>query len=211
MSSRMRQVLPRAVRRSNRTHQRIPRAWHLFNADGKVVGRVAAAAAHLLQGKHKPVFNRSKDCGDYVVIVNAEFVNFTGKKWKKKIYRHHTGYPGGLKEIAAKVMRDRKPERILERAIKGMLSNNPMMRKKQMSRLRVFPTDLHKHENQIAQIPQSEHHVDNFLSPRKVETVEVYWEKFPDYDELLYKNNEPMPQHGWIQADLEEDVYEVDE
>eukprot|EP00954_Amorphochlora_amoebiformis_P003736 289809-Amorphochlora_amoeboformis.AAC.1 len=103
MSSRMRQVLPRAVRRSNRTHQRIPRAWHLFNADGKVVGRVAAAAAHLLQGKHKPVFNRSKDCGDYVVIVNAEFVNFTGKKWKKKIYRHHTGYPGGLKEIAAKV------------------------------------------------------------------------------------------------------------
>mmetsp|Transcript_21771 Transcript_21771/g.32405 ORF Transcript_21771/g.32405 Transcript_21771/m.32405 type:complete len:210 (-) Transcript_21771:306-935(-) len=204
--SRFKEIIPRSVRIANRVHSRIPRAWHLLNADKKVVGRVADAAAHLLQGKHKPVFHRSRDVGDFVVIVNAEFSEFKGKKWKKKVYRHHTGYPGGLKEIPASLMRDTKPERILERAIKGKLPKNAALRRKQMERLKVYAGDFHPHDRQLMQIPEDEKHEDHFDKFMHMEVTEVDWTKFEDYDKLIYKNNEPTPEHGIIQYDFDDVV-----
>ncbi|CEO98002.1 Ribosomal protein L13 [Plasmodiophora brassicae] len=99
----------------------VPRAWHLFDATGQVVGRLATRIARLLMGKHKPTWDPRSNYADYCVVLNAEKVVFSGKKWDQKLYRHHTGHPGGLVEIPAKRMRDRHPDRILRKAIWGML------------------------------------------------------------------------------------------
>jgi large subunit ribosomal protein L13 len=95
--------------------------WHLIDADGQVLGRIATAAARLLQGKHKPTYTPFIDTGDHVVVVNAAKVKLTGRKEDQKIYRQHSGYEGGLREERARLVRQKHPERLVEDAIRGML------------------------------------------------------------------------------------------
>jgi large subunit ribosomal protein L13 len=100
--------------------------WHVIDADGAVLGRVATLAARLLQGKHKPVYTPFIDTGDHVVIVNAAQVKLTGRKEEQKVYRYHSGYEGGLREERAKVLRIRQPIRLVEEAVRGMLPKTKM-------------------------------------------------------------------------------------
>ena len=95
--------------------------WHLIDADGQVLGRIATKAARLLQGKHKPAYTPFIDTGDHVIVINASKVKLTGRKEDQKIYRQHSGYEGGLREERARVVRQRKPERLVEEAVHGML------------------------------------------------------------------------------------------
>ncbi len=95
--------------------------WHVIDANGRVLGRLATTAARLLQGKHKAIYTPFLDTGDHVVVVNAAKVKLTGRKEDQKIYRRHSGYEGGLKEVRARVVRQRKPERLVEEAVRGML------------------------------------------------------------------------------------------
>ena len=100
--------------------------WHIIDADGCVLGRIATVAARLLQGKHKPVYTPFIDTGDHVVVVNAAKVKLTGRKEDQKIYRQHSGYEGGLRETRARIVRERHPERLVEDAIHGMLPKTKM-------------------------------------------------------------------------------------
>jgi large subunit ribosomal protein L13 len=95
--------------------------WHVIDADSQVLGRIATAAARLLQGKHKPTYTPFIDTGDHVVVVNAAKVKLTGRKEDQKIYRRHSGYEGGLREERARLLRQRRPERLIEEAVRGML------------------------------------------------------------------------------------------
>ena len=95
--------------------------WHIIDADGAVLGRIATVAARLLQGKHKPTYTPFIDTGDHVVVINAGKVKLTGRKEDQKIYRQHSGYEGGLREERARLVRQRKPERLVEEAVRGML------------------------------------------------------------------------------------------
>ena len=125
----------------------ITRAWHVIDANGAVLGRVASQAAKLLMGKHKPIYVPSMDTGDHVVIVNAAKVKLTGEKENQKVYRRHTGYPGGLIETGARKLRQTRPERMLELAISGMLPKTKLG--KQMYRkLNVYAGDRHPHQAQ---------------------------------------------------------------
>lgn len=122
--------------------------WYVVDATDQVVGRLAANVAAVLRGKNKPTFTPNVDTGDYVVIINAEKVRLTGNKENQKVYTHHTGYPGGLKEVSYKKMLADHPERILEKAIKGMLPHNTLGR--QMYRkLKVYAGPEHKHQAQM--------------------------------------------------------------
>jgi large subunit ribosomal protein L13 len=103
------------------TEQEAQRAWHVIDANGRVLGRIATVAARLLQGKHKPIYTPFLDLGDHVVVVNAAKVKLTGSKEDQKIYRQHSGYEGGLREERARVVRQRRPERLVEEAVHGML------------------------------------------------------------------------------------------
>ncbi len=100
--------------------------WHVIDANGQVLGRIATVAARLLQGKHKATYTPFLDMGDFVVVVNAAKVKLTGRKEDQKIYRQHSGYEGGLREERARVVRQRKPERIVEEAVHGMLPKTKM-------------------------------------------------------------------------------------
>ena len=100
--------------------------WHIIDADGRVLGRLATAAARLLQGKHKPTYTPFIDTGDHVIVVNAAKVKLTGRKEDQKIYRQHSGYEGGLRETRARIVRQLHPERIVEDAIHGMLPKTKM-------------------------------------------------------------------------------------
>jgi large subunit ribosomal protein L13 len=125
----------------------IKRAWHVIDANDAVLGRVASRAAMLLMGKHKTTFAPSIDTGDHVVIVNAAKVKLTGGKENQKLYRRHTGYPGGLIETGARRMREIRPERMLELAISGMLPKTKLG--KQMYRkLNVYRGENHPHQAQ---------------------------------------------------------------
>ena len=126
----------------------VEKAWTLIDAKGLVVGRLASIVAMRLRGKHKPSFTPHMDDGDHVVIVNADQVVLTGRKREQKVYYHHTGYPGGIKERSAKFILDgRFPERVLEKAIERMLPRGPLGRK-QLSNLRVYKGGEHPHEAQ---------------------------------------------------------------
>jgi len=126
------------------------RNWFVIDAADVVLGRLATRAATVLMGKHRPTYTPFLDTGDHVVIVNAEKVRLTGAKEEDKLYRTHSGYPGGLKEVQAKKMRQRRPERMLELAIQGMLPKNKLG--KQMYRkLNVYAGPKHPHQ---AQKPQ---------------------------------------------------------
>jgi len=125
----------------------IVRAWHVIDASDAVLGRVASRAAMLLMGKHKPTFAPSIDTGDHVIIVNAAKVKLTGNKENQKVYRRHTGYPGGLIETGARKMRETRPQRMLELAISGMLPKTKLG--KQMYRkLNVYAGENHPHQAQ---------------------------------------------------------------
>jgi large subunit ribosomal protein L13 len=125
----------------------IVRKWHVVDATDQVLGRVASKAALLLMGKHKPTYTTFLDTGDHVVIVNAEKIRLTGRKDEQKIYRRHSGYPGGLSEINIAKVRATRPTRILEQAIAGMLPKNKLG--KQMYRkLKVYAGDKHPHQAQ---------------------------------------------------------------
>ena len=100
--------------------------WHIIDADGRVLGRIATLAARLLQGKHKAIYTPFIDTGDHVVVVNAAKVKLTGRKEDQKIYRQHSGYEGGLREERARLVRQRKPERLIEEAVHGMLPKTKM-------------------------------------------------------------------------------------
>jgi len=127
------------------------RKWFIVDATDLTVGRLASRVARILAGKEKPTYTPFLDTGDHVIIVNAEKVAFSGNKWQDKMYRHHTGYPGGLKETAAGDMLKRHPERILETAIKGMLPHTRLGRA-MASKLKVYVGPDHPHQ---AQQPES--------------------------------------------------------
>jgi large subunit ribosomal protein L13 len=120
----------------------IKRQWHSIDASGRVLGKVATEAAGLLMGKHKPIFTRHLDSGDFVVITNAEKVRLTGNKTKQKLYYRHSGYPGGLKSISLEKLSQTDPTRVIEYAVKGMLPKN-RLRDGMMKRLRVYVGEAH--------------------------------------------------------------------
>jgi large subunit ribosomal protein L13 len=126
----------------------IDKKWVVIDATGLVVGRLAAIIAMRLRGKHKPSYTPHMDCGDNVIVLNAEKVLFTGQKLKKKVYYHHTGYIGGIKERrAGEIIRSAHPERVLEKAVERMLPRGPLGRR-QMSNMRVYAGTEHPHAAQ---------------------------------------------------------------
>ena len=130
----------------------VEKDWHIIDADGLVVGRVATIIANILRGKHKPSFTPHVDCGDHVVVINAGKVKLTGNKLKQKTYYKHTGYAGGIKEVTAdKVLGSRFPERVLEKAVERMIPRGPLGRQ-QMRNLRVFAGSEHPHEGQNPEV-----------------------------------------------------------
>jgi large subunit ribosomal protein L13 len=108
------------------TPKSVTRRWHVIDAEGRVLGRIATEAARLLQGKHKPSYTTFIDTGDHVVVVNADKVKLTGRKEDQKLYRRHSGYEGGLREERAKVVRQRRPIRLVEEAVRGMLPKSKL-------------------------------------------------------------------------------------
>jgi large subunit ribosomal protein L13 len=125
----------------------IERQWHIIDASGKTLGRLATQIAVLLMGKHKPIYSPNLDTGDYVVVINADKVRVTGNKAKQKTYYRHSGYPGGLKSITLEKMMQTNPTRVIEYAVKGMLPHTRLgasMKKK----LRVYVGDTHPHPAQ---------------------------------------------------------------
>ena len=129
----------------------IVRKWYIIDAEGKPLGRVATEAARLLRGKHKPTFTPNLDVGDHVIVINCSKVILTGDKINQKVYRHHSGYIGGMKEISAKDMLSKKPEKAMMLAIKGMLPHNTLGRET-LKKLRVYAGS--EYENQ-AQKPEA--------------------------------------------------------
>jgi large subunit ribosomal protein L13 len=125
----------------------IQKKWHVVDADGQVLGRLATRVARLLTGKDKPIYTPFLDTGDHVIIINAEKVRLTGKKLTDKMYRHHTGYPGGLRETAAGVLLSKDPGKLVREAVIGMLPKTKLgkaMRKK----LKVYRGPQHPHQAQ---------------------------------------------------------------
>ena len=130
--------------------ENIERNWYVIDAEGKTLGRVATKAAHVLRGKHKVTYTPYVDCGDYVIIVNADKVVLTGNKLEDKKYYNHSGFPGGLRERNAKEMIEKYPEEMVERAVKGMLPHNRLGRQ-MYKKLFVYKGANHPH---VAQKPE---------------------------------------------------------
>ncbi|EPE60568.1 50S ribosomal protein L13 [Exiguobacterium sp. SH3S2] len=129
----------------------VERKWHLIDAEGKTLGRMTSEVASLLRGKHKPTFTPHVDCGDHVIIINAEKVKLTGNKLNDKMYYRHSGHPGGLKSQTAKELLAKRPERMLELAIKGMLPKGSLGRQ-QFTKLHVYAGAEHNHEAQKPEV-----------------------------------------------------------
>ena len=125
----------------------VKRDWYVVDATGKTLGRLSSEIASRLRGKHKPEYTPHVDTGDYIVVINAEKIKVTGNKTTDKLYRHHTGYPGGLKTITFDKLLDKAPERIIETAVKGMLPKNPLGRE-MYRKLKVFAGNEHPHTAQ---------------------------------------------------------------
>jgi large subunit ribosomal protein L13 len=126
----------------------IKREWHVVDAANQVLGRLATQIAQRLMGKHKPIFARNLDTGDYVIVINAAKVRVTGDKVRQKIYYRHSGYPGGLKSVTLEKMMQTHPTRVVEHAVRGMLPRN-RMGAKMMKKLRVYVGDSHPHQIQV--------------------------------------------------------------
>ncbi len=125
----------------------IEREWYVVDATGHTLGRLASEVASVLRGKNKPIFTPHMDCGDYVIIVNADKIKVSGKKLDQKIYYHHSDYVGGMKETTLREKLNKKPEEVIELAVKGMLPKNTLGRK-QLTKLHVVVGPTHKHEAQ---------------------------------------------------------------
>ena len=130
--------------------EQVEHDWYLVDAEEKTLGRLASSIALRLRGKHKAEYTPHVDTGDYIVVINAAKVKVSGAKATKKIYHHHTGYPGGIKSISFAKLIDKAPERVLERAVKGMLSRNPLGRA-MFKKLKVYAGAEHPH---VAQQPR---------------------------------------------------------
>ena len=128
----------------------VERKWYVVDAEGQTLGRLATEIAHILRGKNKPQYTPHVDTGDFVVVVNAEKVVVTGRKAEQKVYRRHSGYPGGLKETSYEQMMERRPTEILRRAVKGMMPKNRLARQ-QLRKLKIYAGPEHPH---AAQNPQ---------------------------------------------------------
>lgn len=129
----------------------VERKWYVIDAEGKNLGRLASEVASILRGKKKPIYTPHVDTGDYVIIVNAEKIVVTGNKMKQKVYKRHTGYPGGLKEITLEKLLDRKPEEVLKHAIKGMLPKGRLGRQ-MYTKLKVYAGPEHNHQAQKPEV-----------------------------------------------------------
>jgi large subunit ribosomal protein L13 len=129
----------------------VERDWYVVDANGKTLGRIATQIAARLRGKHKPEYTPHVDTGDYIIVINAEKVTVTGNKAKNKIYYSHTGFPGGIKEISFEKLIAKKPEMVLETAIKGMLPKGPLGRA-MFRKLKVYAGAEHQHAAQQPQI-----------------------------------------------------------
>lgn len=133
------------------TKATVERKWYVLDAAGKPLGKTAVAAADLLRGKNKVTYTPNVDCGDYVIIINADKAVLTGKKLEQKYYRHHSGWIGGLKEIKYKDMMEKRPEFAMELAVKGMLQKNKIAAD-QLTRLKVYRGTEHKHAAQKPEV-----------------------------------------------------------
>ena len=130
----------------------IEKKWWIIDAQDLIVGRLASIVANILRGKHKTTFTPNIDCGDHVVIINADKVKFSGKKYAEKLYYWHTGYPGGIKDRSARqIIEGKHPERILEYAVSRMISRGPLQRDL-MVKLHIYKGNEHKHQGQNPQI-----------------------------------------------------------
>ena len=129
----------------------LERKWYVVDADGKVLGRLATRVARILTGKNKPEWTPHVDCGDHVVVINAAKVKVTGRKLEQKVYRRHTGYPGGLKEVTLGKLLAERPERVIEEAVHGMVPKGRLGRR-MVTKLKVYPGADHPH---AAQKPQA--------------------------------------------------------
>ncbi len=125
----------------------IEREWYVVDAEGQTLGRLASRIAPIIKGKHKPIYTPHLDCGDYVIIINADKVRVTGQKMEQKFYYRHSGYPGGIKSISLRDQLARYPERVLQSAVKGMLPKNKLGRR-MIKKLKVYAGDSHPHEAQ---------------------------------------------------------------
>jgi len=129
----------------------VEREWYVVDAAGQTLGRLASQVAHILRGKHKPIYSPSVDTGDYVIVVNAEKIHVTGRKLDQKIYYRHTGYPGGLKQTTLRNLLQKRPTRVIEHAVRGMLPKNRLGRQ-MLRKLKVYAGPEHPH---AAQQPSS--------------------------------------------------------
>ncbi len=127
--------------------EEVEHQWYLVNAEGKVLGRLASELAKILRGKNKPIYTPHVDTGDFVIVVNAGKVALTGKKMKDKIYYHHTGYPGGIREMSAGKLLAKKPTEMIRIAVKGMLPKNSLGRQ-MIQKLKIYAGSKHPHEAQ---------------------------------------------------------------
>ena len=125
----------------------VVRKWYVVDAENQVLGRLASEVAKILRGKHKPIYTPHVDTGDFVIVVNADKVVLTGNKWSQKRYRWHTGYPGGLREVSAERLHHRRPERLVELAIRGMLPKTKLGRA-MYRKLKVYVSSDHPHAAQ---------------------------------------------------------------
>jgi large subunit ribosomal protein L13 len=133
----------------------ITREWHVIDASGVPLGRLASQVAQLLRGKHKPTFAPHMDGGDHVIVINAAKIALTGAKLDQKKYYRHSGYPGGLKELPVKVELERRPDRVIERAVRGMVPHTALGRR-QLRHLRVYAGPSHPHTGQVGQQASAE-------------------------------------------------------
>lgn len=128
------------------------RKWYLIDADGVVLGRLASIVANRLRGKHKPIYTPHIDCGDHIVVVNAEKIRLTGRKSADKVYHRHTGYPGGIKSTTAgRIIEGKHPERVVQKAVERMMPGGPLGRR-QLTKLKVYAGTQHPHEAQSPEI-----------------------------------------------------------
>jgi large subunit ribosomal protein L13 len=127
--------------------QEVEKKWYLVDGTGKILGRLAAEIATRLRGKHKAIFTPHADTGDFVVVINADKMEMTGKKWDNKFYYRHSGYVGGLKEISAKKLLEKNPEHLLRFAVRGMLPKNSLGRR-QLKKLKIYAGPEHPHQAQ---------------------------------------------------------------
>ncbi len=129
----------------------VEHSWYVVDAEGKTLGRLASQIAAILRGKHKPIYSPSVDCGDFVIVVNAEKIAVTGQRMEKKKYYRHSGYPGGLRELTLRQQLEKHPTRPIELAVKGMLPKNRLGRK-MIKKLKVYAGPEHPHEAQQPEV-----------------------------------------------------------